>query len=93
MAVKKTAPTDWKVDEPYSPPYALPSTKPTPEPPWRVDEQRYVPAEPITRIPKRKISPTQPWYAQKVYTPSQQSETYYRNTRTKQTVRRKKRLV
>ena len=85
--VKKTAPTEWRVDEPYSPPYALPSTKPTQEAPWRVDE-KYTPAEPITRIPKRVV-PLPKWEA----TITSPSETYYRNTRTKQTVRRKRRLV
>lgn len=91
MATRKTAPTDWKVDEPYSPPYSLPSsnTKPTPEPIWKVDE-KYVPAQPITVVRKRYVSPSQPWNVETVYTPSQR---YYRNSRSRQTVRRKKRLV
>lgn len=86
--VRKTAPTEWRVDEPYSPPYALPSTKSTPEPLWRVDEQ-YVPAQPITRVRQRKIAPNEQWNIN-VYTPT---ETFYKNTRVRQQIKRKRKLV
>lgn len=85
---KKIAPNEWKVDEPYSPPYALPNTKPTITPPWRVDEQ-YTPAKPITRVGQRKIAPYD-IRPNNVYTPT---ETFYQNTRVSTPIRRKRRLV
>lgn len=78
---RKQAPTEWKVDEPYSPPYALPNsnTKPTLPTDWRIDEP------PV--LPTRNVSPTNIKVEGKTWTAQQfKPRTVYKQTRRKRLV-------